>query len=110
MNLIDIEDRLKDLSDQQLMQQMQRPDGMAPQFLVMSELKRRKEMRGRAPTQPDNSTVKDDLLGQGIASAMPQQPMPQQPMPQQPMPQQPMPQQPMPQDGIPRWGCKEKNR
>lgn len=88
MNLIDIEDRLKDLSDQQLMQQMQRPDGMAPQFLVMSELKRRKEMRGRAPTQPDNSTVKDDLLGQGIASAMPQQPMPQQPMPQ---------------DGIPRF-------
>ena len=72
MNLIDIEDRLKDLSDQQLMQQMQRPDGMAPQFLVMSELKRRKEMRGRAPTQPDTSTVKDDLLGQGIASAMPQ--------------------------------------
>jgi hypothetical protein len=93
MNLIDIEDRLKDLSDQQLMQQMQRPDGMAPQFLVMSELKRRKEMRGRAPTQPDNSTVKDDLLGQGIASAMPQQPMPQQAMPQQPMPQ----------DGIPRF-------
>ena len=36
MNLIDIEDRLKDLSDQQLMQQMQRPDGTAPQFLVMS--------------------------------------------------------------------------
>ena len=98
MNLIDIEDRLKDLSDQQLMQQMQRPDGMAPQFLVMSELKRRKEMRGRAPTQPDTSTVKDDLLGQGIASAMPQQPMPQQPMPQQPMSQQPMPQ-----DGIPRF-------
>jgi len=98
MNLIDIEDRLKDLSDQQLMQQMQRPDGMAPQFLVMSELKRRKEMRGRAPTQPDNSTVKDDLLGQGIASAIPQQPMPQQAMPQQPMPQQPMPQ-----DGIPRF-------
>ena len=113
MNLIDIEDRLKDFSDQQLMQQMQRPDGMAPQFLVMSELKRRKEMRGRAPSQPDPSTVKDDLLSQGIGSGMPppapptQMPMPPQPMPPQQMPpqqmQMQMQQQQMPQDGIPRF-------
>ena len=91
MNLIDIEDRLKDLSDQQLMQQMQRPDGTAPQFLVMSELKRRKEMRSNAPA-PDPSTVKDDLLQleimkQGIGAVAPQQQ-------QQPMPQG---------DGIPRY-------
>ena len=70
MNLIDIEDRLKDLSDQQLMQQMQRPDGTAPQFLVMSELKRRKEMRDKAPA-PETTTVKDDLVQQGIASCSP---------------------------------------
>jgi len=72
MNLIDIEDRLKDLSDQQLMQQMQRPDGTAPQFLVMSELKRRKEMRSNAPA-PDSSTVRDDLVQQGVGSVAPQQ-------------------------------------
>lgn len=81
MNLIDIEDRLKDLSDQQLMQQMQRPDGTAPQFLVMSELKRRKEMRDRAPA-PETTTVKDDLVQQGIASVANQM---------------------LPQDGIPRF-------
>ena len=81
MNLIDIEDRLKDLSDQQLMQQMQRPDGTAPQFLVMSELKRRKEMRDRAPA-PETTTVKDDLVQQGIASVANQM---------------------APQDGIPRF-------
>ena len=81
MNLIDIEDRLKDLSDQQLMQQMQRPDGTAPQFLVMSELKRRKEMRDKAPA-PETTTVKDDLVQQGIASVANQM---------------------APQDGIPRF-------
>lgn len=81
MNLIDIEDRLKDLSDQQLMQQMQRPDGTAPQFLVMSELKRRKEMRDKAPA-PETTTVKDDLVQQGIASVANQM---------------------LPQDGIPRF-------
>ena len=81
MNLIDIEDRLKDLSDQQLMQQMQRPDGVAPQFLVMSELKRRKEMRDKAPA-PETTTVKDDLVQQGIASVANQM---------------------APQDGIPRF-------
>ena len=81
MNLIDIEDRLKDLSDQQLMQQMQRPDGTAPQFLVKSELKRRKEMRDRAPA-PETTTVKDDLVQQGIASVANQM---------------------LPQDGIPRF-------
>ena len=81
MNLIDIEDRLKNLSDQQLMQQMQRPDGTAPQFLVMSELKRRKEMRDKAPA-PETTTVKDDLVQQGIASVANQM---------------------APQDGIPRF-------
>lgn len=45
MNIIDIQDRLKDFSEQQLVSEMQRPSGMAPQFLVLSEIQRRKRVR-----------------------------------------------------------------
>jgi len=45
MNIIELQERLKDLPEQALMQEMQMPSGTAPQFLVLSELKRRKRMR-----------------------------------------------------------------
>jgi hypothetical protein len=45
MNIIDLQERLKDLPENALMQEMQTPTGTAPQFLVLSELKRRKRMR-----------------------------------------------------------------
>jgi hypothetical protein len=45
MNIIDIQDNLKNLPEQALMQEMQQPTGSAPQFLVLGELKRRKQMR-----------------------------------------------------------------
>ena len=45
MNIIEQTEALKDLPDQRLMQEMQAPTGFAPQFLVLSELKRRKRMR-----------------------------------------------------------------
>ena len=45
MNIIDLQERLKDLPETALMQEMQMPSGTAPQFLVLSELKRRKRMR-----------------------------------------------------------------
>jgi hypothetical protein len=45
MNIIDLQERLKDLPETALMQEMQAPSGTAPQFLVLSELKRRKRMR-----------------------------------------------------------------
>lgn len=45
MNIIALQERLKDLPEQALMQEMQMPTGTAPQFLVLSELKRRKRMR-----------------------------------------------------------------
>ena len=38
MNIIDIQDQLKDFSEQQLVNEMQRPSGTAPQFLVLSEI------------------------------------------------------------------------
>ena len=45
MNIIDIQDDLKNLPEQALMQEMQQPTGSAPQFLDLGELKRRKQMR-----------------------------------------------------------------
>ena len=45
MNIIDIQDQLKNFSENQLIQEMQMPSGMAPQFLVLSEIQRRKRVR-----------------------------------------------------------------
>lgn len=45
MNIIDIQDSLKDFSENQLIKEMQMPSGNAPQFLVLSEIQRRKRVR-----------------------------------------------------------------
>ena len=45
MNIIDVQDQLKDFSEQQLIKEMQMPSGNAPQFLVLTEIQRRKRMR-----------------------------------------------------------------
>ena len=64
MNIIQVQERLKDVSDDQLQQMMQQPGAMAPEFLVMSELNRRKRMReGYEAAQAQNdTTVAQDLL------------------------------------------------
>ena len=45
MNIIDVQDQLKNFSEQQLIKEMQMPTGTAPQFLVLSEIQRRKRVR-----------------------------------------------------------------
>ena len=45
MNILDIQEALKDFSEQQLIKEMQSPSGNTPQFLVLSELNRRKRMK-----------------------------------------------------------------
>ena len=45
MNIIDVQDQLKNFSENQLIKEMQMPSGMAPQFLVLSEIQRRKRVR-----------------------------------------------------------------
>ena len=45
MNIIDVQDQLKDFSEQLIVNEMQRPSGTAPQFLVLSEIQRRKRVR-----------------------------------------------------------------
>jgi len=95
---------IKGLPDAALQKEAQNPSGQAPQFLVVSEIKRRKDMRERyAQNQQSQGTVKDQLLGMAPPAPQPQmasmgqpqgRPMPpmggQMPMGQPPM-QQPAP-------------------
>ena len=64
MNIIDIQDNLKNLPEQALMQEMQQPTGSAPQFLVLGELKRRKQMRDDYNRQKnaDMKTVAEEVV------------------------------------------------
>jgi hypothetical protein len=109
MNILEIEDIIKGLPDQSLIQEAQAPSGQMPQFLVVSEIQRRADMRKRFQNQQQEmpqGTIADQIVQGGIASmgnrqpiqSMPPQGMPSQGMP--PMPQQGMPQG-MPQQGMP---------
>lgn len=69
MNIIDLQENLKDLPDKRLMQEMQRPTGSMPQFLVLSELQRRKRMRDDFKRQEaaDMPTVAEEMItGAGV--------------------------------------------
>lgn len=61
MNLLSIQDNLKGVSDQDLARMMQSPDSTAPSYLVLSEIRRRKDMRTKAGDAP-SSTVAEDLV------------------------------------------------
>jgi hypothetical protein len=104
MNILEIEDIIKGLPDQALMQEAQAPSGQMPQFLVVSEIQRRADMRKRFQNQQQEmpqGTIAQQIVQGGIASMgnqQPIQPMPQQGMPQG-MPPQGMP--PMPPQGMP---------
>jgi len=119
MNIFEQEDLIKGLPDQALMKEAQQPSGQLPQYLVVSEIQRRQDMRKRFSAENQETpqdTIKDQILS-GIAAMGDQQPQQQQPpqpggMPPQPggMPPQPggmppgaMPPQPggMPPMGMP---------
>ena len=72
MNILELQDNLKDLPDNALMQEMQAPTGSAPQFLVLSELKRRKRMRDDFQRQQnaDMPTVAEEVV---TAAGMPRE-------------------------------------
>lgn len=103
-NLLEVEDMVKGFPDQMLFQQAQNPSGEIPQFLLVSEIQRRSNMRKdyEAQQQQPENTVAEQIMQQGIAASVPNQPqmpsMSQQnmaPMPDQ-MPPQGMPPQAMP--------------
>jgi len=92
MNIIQLEDNLKSLPDSNLQNEMTNPSGMFPQYLVMSEIQRREDMRkdyeGRVAanekTPPLPSMREEMLMGinqpqppvqdSGIAGLLPAQP------------------------------------
>lgn len=64
MNIIDMQNNLKGLTDEQLVGQMQSPTGQVPQYLVLAELTRRKDMRDEfAKRQADSGkTVAESAI------------------------------------------------
>ena len=92
MNILQIEDDIKSLPDSALMQSMQ--TGAYPQYLVISELKRRKDMRedhaGRMASYNKDNTVADrivneanmGMMNQGLGGMTPAPMMNMQGMPQ----------------------------
>ena len=72
LNVLDIQDQLKNFSEQQLIKEMQMPSGNAPQFLVLSEINRRKRMKDaqKANEAAQMKTVAQDLV---TAAGVPQQ-------------------------------------
>ena len=73
MNIVQLQDNLKNLSDQQLAQSMQMPSQDTPPFLVVSELNRRKKMREDFQAQQasqNQTTVAQDVVA---AAGVPQQ-------------------------------------
>ena len=67
MNIIDIQDNLKDFSENQLIKEMQRPSGNVPQFLVLSEITRRKRMRDQFKT--DQAAREQSVAQEAVAAA-----------------------------------------
>jgi hypothetical protein len=72
MNILDTQDKLKNLSQDQLMTEMRMPTGQAPQFLVLSEITRRQKMRESFSLEQgkDETTVAQDAVA---AAGMPGQ-------------------------------------
>lgn len=60
MNLVKIADMLKNASDQSLASELQNPTGSVPSYMVLSELERRKKLRGSIMQPENNKTVAEE--------------------------------------------------
>ena len=71
-NILQMQEILKSVPDQRLMQEMQQPTGRAPQYLVMTEIQRRKKVRDeyQGQVQDQQTTVAEDM----VIGRAPQQP------------------------------------
>ena len=70
MDILQQEDIVKGLPDAALQMELQMPSGRIPEFLVLSEVQRRADMRQRFAAQEPmpSSTVKQQVMAQGLAS------------------------------------------
>jgi hypothetical protein len=72
MNIVELQDTLKNFSQDQLVREMQSPTGNAPQYLVLGEIMRRQKMQQDFSTQQakgDQGTVAQDAVA---AAGVPQ--------------------------------------
>ena len=74
MNVLELQDKLKNFSEDQLVNEMQQPSGNVPQYLVLSEINRRKRVRDdyqqQQQGQQSNMTVAQEKLA---AAGIPQE-------------------------------------
>ena len=64
MNILQLQDNLKNFSEDQLVNEMRMPSGSAPQYLVLSEINRRKRVKSdyQAAEAADPNTVAEDAV------------------------------------------------
>jgi len=64
MNILQLQDDLKNFSEEQLVNEMRRPSGTAPQYLVLSEMNRRQRVKSdyQAAQASDPSTVAEEAV------------------------------------------------
>lgn len=71
MNIVKLQNELKNVPDQALIGYVQNPTGQVPSYLALSELQRRKDMREKyQAAQPEKSTVAQDLEQQAQSSGL----------------------------------------
>ena len=66
MSIYQIQEQLRGLPDDQLLREMQQPSGAAPQYLILTEIERRQQLRRGAQAKPPGQTVAQELA-QGLA-------------------------------------------
>jgi hypothetical protein len=66
MNMIELQDKLKNFSQEQLVGMMQQPTGEAPQFMVLSEITRRQKMQQEATKAPTQSVAQEAVAAAGV--------------------------------------------
>ena len=73
-NILEQEDYIKGLTDSQLQRMVEQPDGQIPDFLPLSEIQRRTDMREKyaVTEQSKMPSIRDNIMAQGLASAAPQ--------------------------------------
>lgn len=65
MNILKLQDGLKNLSDEQLAQEMRLPSGSTPQYLIMTEMQRREKMRAEfSGSEPPKTTMAEEMSGE----------------------------------------------
>ena len=69
MNIVQVQDQLKNFSQDQLVREMQMPSGNTPQYLVLSEIMRRQRMQADSAAQQGKGQPQTTVADEAIAAA-----------------------------------------